>query len=192
LNLYKFYDFIKNLSQTPNTPAVHLFFALEQALDNILNEGVSTRYANIKQKARFLRQGMLDLGLKFLIDQKDMCSVLTTVHIPSHIDVALFRKKLREKSIIIYEGKGCFKNKVFQVGNIGELSFDDLQYFLSSVGEILHSFNHVSVKKRFLVNKNILLLTHRKENKKSTPRIMGNSTLIKKQADAVLPKTQLN
>lgn len=192
LNLYKFYVFIKNLSQTPNTPAVHLFFALEQALANILNEGVSTRYANIKQKARFLRQGMLDLGLKFLIDQKDMCSVLTTVHIPLHINVALFRKKLREKSIIIYEGKGCFKNKVFQVGNIGELSFDDLQYFLSSVGEILHSFNHVSVKKRFLVNKNILLLTHRKQNKKVTPRIIENSALIKKQASATLPKTQLN
>lgn len=192
LNLYKFYDFIKNFSQTPNTPAVHLFFALEQALDNILNEGVSVRYANIKQKARFLRQGMLDLGLKFLISQRDMCSVLTTVHIPSHIDVSLFRKKLREKSIIIYEGKGCFKNKVFQVGNIGELSFDDLQYFLSSVGEILLSMNHVSVRKRFSINKNILLLTHRKENKKRSPRVIENSALIKKQSDAVLTKTQLN
>ncbi len=192
LNLYKFYDFIKNLSQTPNTPAVHLFFALEQALENILNEGVSTHYANIKQKANLLRLGMLNLGLKFLIDQKDMCSVLTTVCIPSHIDVTLFRNELREKSIIIYEGKGCFKSRVFQVGNIGELSLDDLQYFLSSLGEILHSFNHVSVKKRFLVNKNILLLAHRKENNKRSPRIMGNSALIKKQPDAVLPKTHLN
>ena len=192
LDLYKFYDFIKNLSQTPNTPAVHLFFALEQALDNILNEGVSTRYANIKQKANLLRQGLLGLGLKFLIDQKDMCSVLTTVCIPSHINVTHLRNKLREKSIIIYEGKGCFRNKVFQVGNIGELSFDDLQYFLSSLGEILNSFNHVSVKKRLLVNKNILLLTYRKENNKNTPPIMDNSALIKKQPDAVLPKTQLN
>jgi len=192
LNLYKFYDFIKNLSQTPNTPAVHLFFALEQALDNILNEGVSTHYANIKQKARFLRQGMSNLGLEFLISQQDMCSVLTTVLIPPHIDVTIFRNKLREKSIIIYEGKGCFKNKVFQVGNIGELSFNEIQYFLNSIGEVLLSFSQISTKKRISTSKNILLLTHRKENIKSTLHVMDNRALIKNKSDTILSKTQLN
>ncbi len=137
LNLYKFYHFIKTFSETPNTPAIPLFFALEQALTNILNEGVPNRHAELRRKANVLRQGMLNLGLKFLIDQKDMCSVLTTVYIPSHIDVGVFRQKLREKSIIIYEGKGCFKNRVFQVGNIGELSFVEIQFFLDSLQEIL-------------------------------------------------------
>ncbi|MCJ8305216.1 alanine--glyoxylate aminotransferase family protein, partial [Shewanella sp.] len=140
LNLYKFYYFIKTFSQTPNTPAVHLFFALEQALINFLDEGVVNRYATLKNRAKRLRQGMAKLGLKFLIAEKNMCSVLTTVHIPKHIDVGDFRQKLREKSIIIYEGKGCFKNKVFQVGNIGELSDVDLQYFLSSLSNVLASF----------------------------------------------------
>lgn len=147
LNLYKFYEFIKNYSQTPNTPAVHLFYALEQALDNILSTGVSNHHADLKDKANILREGMLNLGLKFLIDEEHMCSVLTTVHIPSHIDVTLFREKLREKSIIIYEGKGCFKNKVFQVGNIGELSFADIQFFLDSLENILQSFEHVEIKR---------------------------------------------
>lgn len=95
LNLYKFYHFINTVSQTPNTPAVHLFYALEQALINILNEGTSNRCANIKSKALLLRKGMLELGLKFLIDQRDMCSVLTTVYLPSHIDMDIFRLKLR-------------------------------------------------------------------------------------------------
>ncbi len=151
LNLYKFYQFIKNVSQTPNTPAVHLFFALEQALANILNEGVSERYALIKNRAKRLRQGMSKLGLKFLIAEKDMCSVLTTVRLPKHINMDDFRQKLREKSIIVYEGKGCFKGKVFQVGNIGELSDEDIHFFLSSLTEVLASFvlvndkpNHVS------------------------------------------------
>ncbi len=192
LNLYKFYDFIKNLSQTPNTPGVHLFFALEQALDNILNEGVSVRYANIKYKANLLRQGILNLGLKFLIDQKDMCSVLTTVRVPSHIDVTIFRNKLREKSIIIYEGKGCFKDKVFQVGNIGELSFDDIQYFLNSVGEILLSFNYVRTQKRVSISKNILLLTHRKEKIEGTPLTIENSDLLKTLSISAQPKMHLN
>jgi 2-aminoethylphosphonate-pyruvate transaminase len=156
LNLYKFYEFIKTLSQTPNTPAVHLFFALEQALINILNEGVSNRYANIRRKADILRQGMLNLGLKFVIDQTKMCSVLTTVYIPSHINVSIFRQKLRNKSIIIYEGKGCFKNRVFQVGNIGELSVDDIQFFLDSQREILQSFDMIETKRIVSIKKDNL------------------------------------
>lgn len=148
LNLYKFYHFIETFSQTPNTPAVPLFYALEQALINILNEGVSNRHADIKRKANLLRQGMLNIGLKFLIDQKDMCSVLTTVYIPFHIDMDIFRQKLREKSIIIYEGKGCFKNRVFQVGNIGELTFVEIQFFLESLREVLQTDNFIKEDSR--------------------------------------------
>ncbi|MGK0270987.1 MAG: 2-aminoethylphosphonate-pyruvate transaminase [Cocleimonas sp.] len=140
LNLYKFYHFISTVSQTPNTPATPLFFALEQALVNILDEGISHRYASIKHKATLLRRGMLKCGLTFLIKEKDMCSMLTTVNIPPHIDVTQFRNRLREKSIIIYEGKGCFRGKVFQVGNIGDLSHDDIQFFIYSLKDVLISF----------------------------------------------------
>lgn len=141
LNLYKFYTFLKTVSQTPNTPAVPLFFALDQALSNILEQGVSNRYAELRNKANFLRKGMQALGLKFLLNERDMCSMLTTVHVPAYIDVGVLRQKLRDKSIIIYEGKGCFKNKMFQVGNIGEVSFNDIQFFLDVQKEILQSFN---------------------------------------------------
>ncbi|MBL4589966.1 MAG: alanine--glyoxylate aminotransferase family protein [Alphaproteobacteria bacterium] len=145
LNLYNFYNFIKEYSQTPNTPAVPLFFALEQTLNNILDKGVANHHDSLRARAQFLRQGMLKLGLKFLIDEKDMCCVLTTVKVPFHINVTSFRQRLREKSIIIYEGKGCFKNKVFQVGNIGELSSDNLQFFLKSLEEVLRSFDPINV-----------------------------------------------
>ncbi len=137
LNLATFYDFLKNRSQTPNTPGVPLFFALEQALSNILLEGVSCRFAKIKRKADLLRQGMRKLNLDFLLDEKDMCSMLTTVCLPTTLDVGILRQKLREKSIIIYEGKGCFEGKVFQVGNIGELSNFEIAFFLRTLKEIL-------------------------------------------------------
>lgn len=164
LNLNKFYHFIKNISQTPNTPAVPLFFALEQGLVNILSRGVSNRHADIREKANLLRQGMLSSGLKFLISQKDMCSVLTTVHMPSHIDVDAFRRKLRDKSIIVYEGKGPFKGKIFQVGNIGELSFADIKYFLASLVDVIQSFSPNEIKHTDPVNASILMLNHIKNN----------------------------
>jgi len=141
LSLYKFYHFTHTISQTPNTPAVPLFFALEQALENILQEGISNRHQDILNRASILRTGMKKLGLKFLIDENDMCSVLTTVYTPEYIEVAVLREKLREKKIIIYEGKGEFKDKIFQVGNIGELSLTEIQFFLDTLQEILQNFN---------------------------------------------------
>jgi 2-aminoethylphosphonate-pyruvate transaminase len=151
LNLYKFYRFISESAQTPNTPAVPLFYALEQTLANILNEGVSNRYNSLLTKANLLRKGMTTLDLHFLIAQQNMCSILTTVKIPSHVAVKELRLLLAKKSIIIYEGKGCFKNKVFQVGNIGDLSFEDIKYFLISLKEVLQSF---AIKPAFVKYKN--------------------------------------
>jgi len=140
LNLYKFYDFINTFSQTPNTPAVHLFYALEQALLNILEEGISNRHNHIKSLANLLREGMEKLDLKFLINKEHMCSVLTTVNIPSDVDLTIFKERLRDKKIIIYDGKGPFKNKVFQVGNIGAITPADIDFFLSSLKEVLQTF----------------------------------------------------
>ena len=137
LNLATFYDFLKIRSQTPNTPAVPLFYALEQALKNILLEGVTRRFANIRARAEQLRLGMRKLNLEFQIDEADMCSILTTVRVPPSVSVRDLRDRLREKSIIIYEGKGCFAGKVFQVGNIGELTDHDIQYFLRSLRDVL-------------------------------------------------------
>lgn len=137
LNLATFYVFLKGHSQTPNTPAVPLFFALEQALANILSEGVANRFTRIRARAERLRLGMRKLNLEFEIDEADMCSILTTVRVPPSVSVSDLRDRLREKSIIIYEGKGCFAGKVFQVGNIGELSDQDIRYFLKSLRDAL-------------------------------------------------------
>ncbi|MDO5757605.1 MAG: alanine--glyoxylate aminotransferase family protein [Rhodobacterales bacterium] len=137
LNLATFYEFLNTSGQTPNTPAVPLFYALEQALTNILREGVTKRFARIQARANMLRVGMRRLNLEFLIDETDMCSILTTVRVPPSLSVRDIRQRLRDKSIIIYEGKGCFEGRVFQVGNIGELSDYDIRFFLEALKDVL-------------------------------------------------------
>ena len=137
LNLATFYRFLKNQSQTPNTPAIPLFFALDQALTNILSEGVATRFARIQARADQLRLGMRKLNLEFVLNEADMCAILTTVRVPASVSVRDLRDRLRETSIIIYEGKGCYAGSTFQVGNIGELSDRDIQFFLSTLRDVL-------------------------------------------------------
>jgi len=147
LNLYKFYQYSKNLLQTPNTPGIQLFFALEQALSNILAIGVRTKRKHIYQTNQILRIGVRKLGFTFLMDEKDMSSVLTTVNMPSDIDVNLLKKKLRDRNIIVYNGKGPLLNKVFQVGSIGTLDKKSIRFFLISLKEILDLFRSDRIHK---------------------------------------------
>ena len=140
LNLYKFFEFAIGRSQTPNTPAIPLFFALDQALANILNEGVRHRRAKILRTAKILRHEMKELGLTFFLNTEDMSSVLTTVFVPPYVDIAVFRQRLREESIIIYAGKGPLKDRVFQIGNIGEFSDTDVFQFIAVLRETLNKF----------------------------------------------------
>jgi len=80
---------------------------------------------------------MKSMWLRFLINEKNMCNILTTILVPEYIKVSTIKEKLKEKFIIIYEWKWLFKGKVFQVWNIGELSIDEIEFFLLTLREIL-------------------------------------------------------
>lgn len=139
LNLNKFYKFAKENVQTPNTPAVQSFFALNQALTTILKRS-DAHYKHVKDMAEFCRTGLKKLGLTLLLNENDMCSVLTNVVAPDHVDVALLKRRLKQRNIVIYDGKGVLKNKVFQVSIIGNLDKKDITLFLKNLKEILASF----------------------------------------------------
>jgi 2-aminoethylphosphonate-pyruvate transaminase len=136
LHLPKFYEYSIKYAQTPNTPAVYLFYGLNQAIENILHEGVKNRFALILRRAEKIRKGIKKIGLKALIDEKYMSAVLTTVVLPPHVSFATLQSRLREKHIIVYNGKKEFENKVFQISNIGEMSNDDINYMLEVLNEI--------------------------------------------------------
>lgn len=148
LNLYKFYIYSVKYQQTPNTPAVQLFYALNQAFLNIIAEGIDEKRMRVQEITRYLRNGMNKLGLAFLIDERHMSSILTTVMLPRHVNISSFRKKLLQKDIVIYNGKGPFLNKVFQVGNIGDLGKKSATFFLNELKEVLKSFTPKTRKQR--------------------------------------------
>jgi 2-aminoethylphosphonate-pyruvate transaminase len=148
LNLYNLYKYSLLHKQTPNTPAVHLFYAFNQALDNILKTGVKKWRAEIKRKANILRDRMKEMKLEFLIDESFMSSALTTVKIPTYTTFEKLRKKLKEKDIVVYNGKGPFLNKVFQVGNIGQLTYENLEMFLESLEDAL---KNISKKPKMII-----------------------------------------
>jgi 2-aminoethylphosphonate-pyruvate transaminase len=142
LNLYKFFHYAYKHQQTPNTPAVPLFFALNQALVNILSVGTVEFRNEIAQRAKQIRSEVKDLGLSLLIEEDQMSSVLTTVKLPRGLSFIQLCAELRHQNIIIYNGKGPFRNKVFQIGNIGELSQTDVDFFLFHLRRVILEFSN--------------------------------------------------
>lgn len=150
LNLYKFYHFSINFLQTPNTPAVQLFFALDQALSNILNNGINKKAKEIAANAKFMRSKMKKMGLEFLLQKKDMSNFLTTVYLPKKLRMDKLKRSMKEKNIVIYDGKGPLKDLVFQVGHVGELSIDEINFFLDSLKEILAENRKENIVRKYI------------------------------------------
>lgn len=139
LNLAKHYQIAEECNQTPNTPNVNLFWALDVALDNVFNEGgMEARNARYKECASILRNGMKEMGLKFLLPEEKMSSTVTSVFLPEGKDLHKFILDLEAKGYVVYAGKGKYEEMgMFQVANMGEIYPDDCKAFLSTLKEVL-------------------------------------------------------
>lgn len=142
LDLYKFYHYSKYFTQTPNTPAVNLMFALNAALEEIVQEGIRQRVDKLNKLAKTARVHMKKLGLKFLIEERYMSNMLTTVLSP--FDVNILQAKLKERGYIIYKGKGPLEKKVFQISNIGQITVSEMFAFLEELRNVLDELTGVS------------------------------------------------
>lgn len=119
------------------TPAVQIFYALEAALDEILEEGVARRIARYGARARELREGFRRLGLEFLLRPEWMSNTITTLRLPPGVTYARLHDELKKAGFIIYAGQGGLEKTVFRVANMGEITAEDIQRFLAELGRIL-------------------------------------------------------
>ncbi len=137
LNLGKHYAIAKAKSQTPNTPNVTLFWALNVALSNIFDEGGETlagRIARYQKCATILRNGMKAMGLRFLLADELMSNTVTSVFLPEGKDLSKFISDLSDAGYTVYKGKGAFEAQgMFQVANMGEIYPEDCEKFLDAL-----------------------------------------------------------
>jgi 2-aminoethylphosphonate-pyruvate transaminase len=137
LDLYRHFSYNDRLYQTPNTPAVTLYFALEAALDELLDEGLEARYARVRGLAQRLRAGFARLGLRALLPEPLMSPCLTTLELPAGFSSSEFLDRLKRAGYIVYAGKGILKDRAFQVANIGALTVRHVDGFLGALQNII-------------------------------------------------------
>jgi 2-aminoethylphosphonate-pyruvate transaminase len=130
LDLYRHYEFEALSFQTPNTPAVSLFYALEVALDELLQDTLEARMKHYGYLASLVRNRLKKLGMKFVIPEEHMSRVLTTVYYPEGLDVERFHDWVKQNNYVIYRGKGPLLGKAFQIANIGHVREEHVLAFL--------------------------------------------------------------
>ena len=124
--------------QTPWTPALSLFFALDVALDMLEAEGWESVFARHARIAEFTRRGVREIGLELLADQRFASNTVTAVKIPEGIDVSTLRKTLREEhGVVLAGGQGSLSGKIVRIGHLGLVSEPEIAEALDALGTVL-------------------------------------------------------
>jgi aspartate aminotransferase-like enzyme len=126
--------------ETPFTPALPLFYALDEALKELLEESLARRVERHDQMSASLYDGLAGLGLKPVAEKGVRSKTVVASYYPEGIEDAKFRKTLaKEKGIVVAGGFGPFAGKVFRIGCMGQINEGYVSRTLKAVGETLAS-----------------------------------------------------
>jgi aspartate aminotransferase-like enzyme len=125
----------KELPQTPVTPPVSLFFALDASLEEVEEEGgFLRRFEERKAYAQSLCKAVEDLGLELLVKNKPSRSCgVTAIRIPGKAESV--RKGLLEKGIEVAGGQGALRNEIIRVGHYTREGLSELWDFIQALEE---------------------------------------------------------
>lgn len=148
LNLQKHIEAADLYEQTPNTPSVTMIVALDEALKELLEEGLENRMQRYRECAEIIRAGVRKLNLRFLIPDELASNTVTSLFLPEGVPVDNFIDELDCRGYVVYPGKRhLYQQNMFQIANMGQIYPADCRVFLGVLEETLKS---LSLKTRSL------------------------------------------
>jgi len=121
----------------PFTPSVQAWYALDAALDELLEETVAGRVRRYRAASQLLREGFARLGLKTLLPSLYQANSLTALLLPDGVTYYRLHDDLKARGFVIYEGQGKLQSGIFRVANMGHLTLNDFRQFLQALEEVL-------------------------------------------------------
>jgi len=136
LDLYTHYT-MQEQDNTPFTPAIQIFFALRQALEELEQEGVDARIKRYAENARVLREGMGRLGFTILVPEGSRSNILTTFRLLPGLTYDALHDAMKRRGYIIYAGQGDIRKYAFRVANLGILTPTDMEGVVAAFADSL-------------------------------------------------------
>lgn len=134
LNLGNYYE-EQERGSIPFTPAVQVYYAFREALDELLEEGVTNRMQRFRGYATKIREALEGWGIKSVLAPEVQSNTLTAFHLPEGLTYQRLHDELKKRGYVIYAGQGQLESKIFRVGNIGALMDQNINGFLSAFQE---------------------------------------------------------
>jgi len=157
LNLKRYFKYYNESFETPFTPAVSLFYAYQEALNIIIEEGMQNRIDRHKKCANAFYSGLEALGFTPFADADSRSNVVIAVNYLPGIDDKKFRELISTKfKVLLAGGFGELKGKVFRVGCMGEVSSYHVMRTLSAISSSMSILGVQPIKDGLSVANNIL------------------------------------
>ena len=136
LDLKRYRRYLTESAQTPFTPAVSSFFALEKALDELFEQGgVQARRESYRRRNLLIRRVLSDLGFQSYTNTGRESHTIITARVPAFLDIDVLYSRLKERGFIIYRCKGALGAHHVQIANMGELPDSTIDAFLGAMAE---------------------------------------------------------
>jgi aspartate aminotransferase-like enzyme len=126
--------------QTPYTPAMPLFFALEEALKLLEVEGLEARIDRYSVYATSIRTAVQAMGLELfpkLSPSSAYSNTVTAINVPLKMEFVALKKAMNRRGIVIAGGQERLKGRIFRIGNMGNLSKGDILQVIEKLELIL-------------------------------------------------------
>jgi aspartate aminotransferase-like enzyme len=139
-DLTEFEEFGKK-NQTPNTPSLSLFYALEAQLARIRAETIEARWARHLAMAERTHQWVEEreerFGIRVLPPVGERSLTVTTITLPERITPEQVVRGVAARGWTIGGGLLRLKGKTFRIGHMGDHTLEELEGCLAVCDEVL-------------------------------------------------------
>ncbi len=127
--------------ETPFTPSLPIFFALNEALKVIREEGIEKRIKRHAICAKAFYDAFKAIGLRSFAEENCLSHTVIGILYPEGIDDGEFRKLLSNKfGILVAGGFGKMKGPMFRIGSMGMV---DEAIVTTTLNGIAQALNHL-------------------------------------------------
>ncbi|MGM0770201.1 MAG: pyridoxal-phosphate-dependent aminotransferase family protein [Halobacteriota archaeon] len=134
-------------SQTPYTPAVPLFFGLQEALKIVMEEGMKSRIRRQATGAAAIRAAMDVMGVEMfpqLNEVSDYSNTVSAMKAPEGVSGNDIKSAMIEKGIIIAGGQNRLSGQIFRIGSMGNFAPKDIMLTIQELELVLKKLGVVN------------------------------------------------
>lgn len=123
------------------TPPVNLIYALDVALQIVLEEGIEQREARHICFGQGVRAALKSYGFTPLASEEVAAPTLSCLLYPAGVEDTAFRSKLASRGVIVAGSLAHLAGKAFRIGHMGNTKPEQLEQAIRVIGEVLQELN---------------------------------------------------